>query len=164
MKKRVFLDEDIDPSIADVFGRHAHIHTAGSLGILGKDDTAVISAAIEKCCLIITANQDFLEYYRNHPRRKQGRFFYGLIFLSEQKGFGQRRQLKIALREFAWKNNRQFDGLIAVRKDGKVCREILCCSEHAKAFEVQEAYRRKTEGIGSSKHAPLRVLHTKKAS
>jgi predicted nuclease of predicted toxin-antitoxin system len=76
MKKRVFLDECCG-EVGSVFGTKAHVYTAKDLGVTGKEDPRVIDKAIDKKCLIVTVNKDFVGYYRNHRRRngKNGEFF-----------------------------------------------------------------------------------------
>jgi len=156
MKKRIFLDEDIDVSLAKAFSARSHVYTGKDLGVLGRDDPTVINAATQKGCLIVTANKDFIDYYRNDPRRRQrNTFFYGLIFLSAQGGFEQKRQLQIALRQIPWKGNRAHDGLVIVRRDGNVCCELLCHEDCARQFEAIEIQRRMQRGIGPSRYAPI---------
>jgi len=70
MKKRIFLDECCS-DLGSVFGPKAHVYTAKDLGVTGKEDVSVIEKAFDKKCLIVTANKDFVDYYRNHPRRKE---------------------------------------------------------------------------------------------
>jgi Domain of unknown function (DUF5615) len=164
MKKRVFLDEDIDPSLSKVFGARAHVYTAKALGVLGCDDTAVITAAIKKGCLIVTANKDFIGYYRKHPLRGPNSFFYGLIFLSAHGSFEQKRQLRDAMKQFSWAETRMHDGLVVAYSDGKVCREWLCHVDCAKDFAEQERQRRKHARIGPSRYAPIAVSNAAKAS
>jgi predicted nuclease of predicted toxin-antitoxin system len=65
-KKRVFLYECVGhDELAGLFGRKAHTYTARDLGVTGKEDTTVITRAIEKKCLIVTVNKDFLAFYKN---------------------------------------------------------------------------------------------------
>lgn len=138
-KKRVFLDECVGrEELAGLFGRKAHIYTARDLGVTGKEDTTVITRAIEKKCLIVTVNKDFLTFYKNHPHRKMSFFFYGLIFLSPSKTLTRRQQLQKALQETAWAETRDHDDLIIVHADGRSRHQRLCHPECAKEFEEQE--------------------------
>jgi hypothetical protein len=62
-KKRVFLDECVGrEELAGLFGRKVHIYTARDLGVTGKEDTTVITRAIEKKRLIVMVNKDFLTF------------------------------------------------------------------------------------------------------
>jgi hypothetical protein len=140
MKKRVFLDECCS-ELRSAFGPKAHVYTAKDLGVAGKEDTPVIEKAFAKKCLIVTANKDFLDYYRNHPRRKgkNGQYFYGLIFLKHSKQFTRKRQLQIALTDIAWEDTRQHDDLIRVSATGQTKHERLCHPSCAAEFAKEEA-------------------------
>jgi hypothetical protein len=48
----------------------AHVFTASDLGVKGTGNPRVVDKAFEKKCMIVTVNADFVDYYRNHPRRK----------------------------------------------------------------------------------------------
>ncbi len=137
-KKRVFLDECLGrEELGNLFGSKAHVYTAKDLGVTGKEDTRVIRGAVDKKCLIITVNKDFVDYYKNHPYRK-GSFFYGLIFLGPSKTLSRREQLKKALREMSWAETCDHDDLITVYADGTTRHERLCHPECAKEFEQME--------------------------
>lgn len=143
-KKRVFLDECLGrEEISGLFGSRAHIYTANDLGVTATEDTRVISKAFEKKCLIITANKDFVDFYKNHPARKSGAFFYGLIFLAPSKSLSRRDQLKKALREIEWTETRRHDDLITVYADAATRHERLCHPGCAKQFEEgEQGFRR----------------------
>jgi hypothetical protein len=133
-KKRVFLDECLGrEELGHLFGNKAHVYSARDLGVTGKEDIRVIDGAVAKKCLIVTVNKDFLDYYRNHPRR-HGTFFYGLIFLRPSKTLSRSQQLKKALRETVWSETRDHDDLITVYADGRSFHERLCHPECAKEF------------------------------
>lgn len=137
-KKRVFLDECLGrEELESAFGAKAHVYTAKDLGVRGKEDIRVIDAAVAKKCLIVTVNKDFLDYYRNHPRRR-GTFFYGLIFLRPSKTLSRAKQLHKALKEMAWVETRDHDDLIIVHADGNTTHERLCHPECAREFEKQQ--------------------------
>ncbi|HEX3437572.1 MAG TPA: DUF5615 family PIN-like protein [Pseudacidobacterium sp.] len=129
-KKRVFLDECCSELIS-VFGEKAHIYTVNDLELRGKEDLRVIDKAFEKKCLIVTVNKDFLDYYRNHPQRKRGVYFYGLIFLKHSSKLTRKQQLRLALKETAWAETRDHDDLITVSAEGKTKHERLCHPECA---------------------------------
>jgi hypothetical protein len=134
-KKRVFLDECLGrEELGHLFGTKAHVYSARDLGVTGKEDIRVIDGAVAKKCLIVTVNKDFLDYYRNHPRRRQGTFFYGLIFLRPSKTLSRSQQLKKALRETAWSETRDHDDLVTVYADGRSFHERLCHPECAEEF------------------------------
>jgi hypothetical protein len=139
MKKRVFLDECCS-ELGSVFGTKAHVYTAKDLGVTGKEDPRVIDKAVDKKCLIVTVNKDFVGYYRNHPRRKgkNGEYFYGLIFLKHSKQLRRKRQLEIALDGIAWDDTRQHDDLIRVSADGRTRHERLCHPWCAAEFPKEE--------------------------
>lgn len=71
------------------------MYKAKDLGVAGIEDTRVIDGAVGQKCLIVAVNKDFVQYYRDHPRRQSGEFFYGLIFLSHSKKF-------LELRNSSW--------------------------------------------------------------
>jgi predicted nuclease of predicted toxin-antitoxin system len=135
-KKRVFLDECCGEDLKTCFPPKAHVYTAKDLGVTGKEDTKVIDKAIARGCLIVTVNKDFLDYYRIHPSRrgKNGRFFFGLIFLKHSQTLTRQEQLRIALRSTAWEESRQHDDLIMVSAEGKTKHERLCHPECAAEF------------------------------
>jgi len=134
-KKRIFLDE-CNSDLGHVFGAKAHIYTARSLGVTGAEDTRVIDEAVKKKCLIVTVNKDFVDYYREHPRRKgkNGTYFYGLIFLKQSHQLTRERQLRKALKEIAWEDTREHDDLVRVSATGKTRHERLCHEECAAEF------------------------------
>jgi predicted nuclease of predicted toxin-antitoxin system len=86
-RKRVSLDEQLGPELAGAFGAKAYVYTAIDFGVAGIEDPRVIDEAVHSKCLIVTANKDFVDYYRKHPLRKGSklRYFYGLIFLKPSK-------------------------------------------------------------------------------
>jgi hypothetical protein len=140
MKKRVFLDEQLGPELRTIFGAKAHVHTAKDLGVTGTHDLRVIDKAVHAKCLIVTANKDFVDYYRNHPlRRGTLSFFYGLIFLKHSSQLPRREQLRRALREIAWGETRDHDDLITVYANGHTGHERLCHPECAREFAQAEA-------------------------
>jgi hypothetical protein len=140
-KKRVFFDECLGrEELGGLFGSKAHIYTAKDLGVTGTEDTRVITRALERKCLIVTVNKDFVDFYKKHPLRK-GSFFYGLIFLRPSKRLSRVEQLKRALTEIAWADTRDHDDLITVYADGTSHHERLCHPECAEEFE--------REGLGS---------------
>jgi len=136
-KKRVFLDECCgEDGLKTCFPDKAHVYVAADFGVRGKEDTAVIDKAIQRRCLIITVNRNFVDYYRNHIRRKgkNGMYFYGLIFLKSSKTKSRREQLQAALKEIAWTDTRDHDDLIYVSAEGKTRHERLCHPECAAEF------------------------------
>jgi hypothetical protein len=136
---------ELDRDLVEVFGAKAHVYTARDLDITGTEDVRVIDAAIQKKCLIVTANKDFVDYYRNHPLRKgKVAFFYGLIFLKPSR-LSRRRQLARALREIAWDETRNHDDLVTVYSNGSTAHERLCHPECAAAMKQEEdALRRRS--------------------
>jgi hypothetical protein len=136
-KKRVFLDECCG-EFGPVFGAKAHVYTAKDLGVAGIEDTRVIDSAVDQKCLIVTVNRDFVQYYRDHPRRKSGEFFYGLIFLNPSKTLSRIGQLKRAVKSMAWNETRQHDDLVFVAGDGKTRHERLCHPECAAEFPTEQ--------------------------
>lgn len=138
-KKRVFLDECVEPELANIFGTKAHVYTARDLGVNGAADPAVIDRAVGQKCLIVTLNKDFVDYYKNHPLRKGSpSYFYGLIYLKPVKGTSRERQLRMAMKEIAWNETREHDDLITVYPDGRTHHTRLCHPECAKEFAESE--------------------------
>jgi hypothetical protein len=140
-KKRVFLDECCgEDSLKDCFPGKAHVYVAADFGVRGKEDPTVIDEAIKRGCLIITVNKDFVDYYRNHVRRRgrNGMYFYGLIFLKPSKTKTRREQLQVALKEIAWADTREHDDLIYVSGEGKTRHERLCHPECAAEFPADQ--------------------------
>jgi predicted nuclease of predicted toxin-antitoxin system len=134
-RKRVFLDECLGrDELGNLFGSKAHVYTVSDLGVTGKEDVRVIDSAVAKKCLIVTVNKDFLGYYRKHHRRREGFFFYGLIFLRPSKILTRSEQLRRAIRETAWEETRDYDDLVTVYGDGTTSHERLCHAECAKEF------------------------------
>lgn len=141
-KKRVFLDECCgEADLRGCFPPKAHVYVAADFGARGKEDPAVIDEAIKRGCLIITVNRDFVDYYRNHVRRKgkNGMYFYGLIFLKPSKVKTRRDQLQKALKEIAWEETRDHDDLVVVSATGKTRHERLCHPECAAEFPAEQA-------------------------
>lgn len=138
-KKRVFLDECCS-ELTTVFSEKAHVRTAKDLGVMGKEDLKVIDKAVDAKCLIITVNKDFVDYYRDHPRRKgkNGEFFYGLIYLKPSKQLPRIKQLQMALRTMEWRETRMHDDLIVVAGDGRTKHERLCHPECAEIFPKEQ--------------------------
>jgi len=140
-KKRIFLDECCgEDGLRSCFPDKSHVYVAADFGVRGKEDPTVIDQAIDRRCLIITVNKDFVEYYRNHSRRKgkKGTFFYGLIFLKPSKFRNRREQLQIALRDISWGDTRQHDDLIFVSANGQTRHERLCHPECAAEFPADQ--------------------------
>jgi Domain of unknown function (DUF5615) len=140
-KKRVFLDECCgEDDLKSCFPVKSHVYVAADFGVRGKEDTTVIDRAIERGCLIITVNKDFVDYYRRHPRRKgkNGTFFFGLLFLKPSKIMTRREQLQAALRDIAWNDTRQHDDLIYVSAEGKTRHIRLCHPECAAEFPADQ--------------------------
>ena len=122
-KIRVLLDENIDPELKAAFGKKIPVYTVSDLDLSGAEDKLVIEAAVHKKCLIVTANYDFVEFYRNHEWRKgrDGRFFYGLIFLRHSTTKTRLQQLKAAIKQI----RPDHDDLITVSSAGVVSHEQL---------------------------------------
>ena len=122
-KLRVLLDEDVDVQVRAAFPKSLQVYTVAALGISGANDTFVIEEAIARKCLIVTANKDFVDFYKNHEWRKgrDGRFFYGLIFLKSSRTISQLDQLKLAIKEI----EHRYDDLLTVYANGTVTRERL---------------------------------------
>ena len=139
-RKRVFLDEHLDRALGDCFGKKAHVYTARDLGVSGVDDLSVIDRAVRKKCLIVTANKDFVDYYRNHRLRKgrDNSYFYGLIFLKHCASLSNEIRLRRALKEVAWEETRDHDDVVTVHADGSTSHERLCHSECAMEFKMRE--------------------------
>jgi hypothetical protein len=140
-KKRVFLDECCgEDSLKACFPGKAHVYVAADFGVRGKEDPTVIDQAIKRGCLIITVNKDFVDYYRNHVRRRgrNGMYFYGLIFLKPSKTKTRREQLQVALKEIAWADTREHDDLVYVSAEGKTRHERLCHPECAAEFPADQ--------------------------
>ena len=118
----------------------AHVYTARDLGVSGREDPKVIDKAIAKRCLIVTVNKDFLNYYRNHVRRRgrNGMYFYGLIFLKASQAMTKKEQLMRALKAMAWDESRDHDDLIMVSAQGKTKHERLCHPECAAEFPADQ--------------------------
>lgn len=138
-KKRVFLDEHLGLELKTLFGSKAIVLTARDLGVTGTEDPHVIDKAVRSKCLIVTANRDFVQYYRSHPLR--GRvlnYFYGLIFLKHSHIMPRHEQLKRALKQIAWKETRNHDDLITVYANGQTAHERLCHPECAREFAARE--------------------------
>jgi hypothetical protein len=117
-------------------GKKAHVYLAKDLDVRGQEDTRVIDKAVSHKCAIVTVNQDFLEYYRDHPwrRGKNGTFFYGLIFLKPSHRYSRKEQLKLGLQDIAWGETRRHDDIVFVSAAGKTRHERLCHKECAAAF------------------------------
>ena len=120
---RVLLDEDVSTELKDVFPKKIQVHTVAALGMSGKEDRLVIEEAIQKKCLIVTANNDFVDFYKNHDWRKghDGRYFYGLIFLKHSKVLTRSQQLKLAIKEI----DPRYDDILTVSASGHVTRQRL---------------------------------------
>jgi hypothetical protein len=141
VKKRAFLDECCsEDELEACFPRKAHVYRAEDFGVRGKEDPTVIDYALRRGCLVITVNKDFVDYYRNHARRKgrSGAFFYGLIFLKPSKIMSRQAQLRAALREMDWVQTRQHDDLVIVSGDGRTKHERLCHPDCAAAFPTDQ--------------------------
>jgi hypothetical protein len=139
-KKRVFLDEQLEHELRTVFGPKAHVYTAKDFKVTGTQDPRVIDKAVRAKCLIVTADKNFVQYYKNHPLRKGAlSFFYGLIFLRHSNQLPRKEQLRRALKEVAWGETRDHDDLITVYADGHTEHERLCHPECAKEFAKSEA-------------------------
>ena len=110
------------------------------LGAAGIEDPRVIDKAVHAKCLIVTANKDFVDYYRGHPLRKGSKlpYFYGLIFLKPSKRLSRPEQLKRALKEIAWAETRDHDDLVTVYSDGHTKHERLCHPECARELAEEE--------------------------
>lgn len=122
-KLRVFLDENLSRDLGKAFPKKVPVYTVDDLGLSGADDQRIIEQAVYKKCLIVTADRKFMDTYRNHEWRKghDGRYFYGLIFLTEDKTTAQLRQLKLAIPRIT----PEHDDLVAVSSSGIVTIEKL---------------------------------------
>lgn len=140
-KKRVFLDEQLEHELKTVFGPKDHVYTAKDFGVTGAQDPRVIDKAVRAKCLIVTADKNFVQYYKNHPlrKRKGAPFFYGLILLKHSNQLPRKEQLRRALKEVAWGETRDHDDLITVYADGHTGHERLCHPGCAKEFAESEA-------------------------
>lgn len=134
-RKRVFLDE-CNSDLRHVFGPKDHVYTAKDLGTAGKEDIRVIDKAVERKCLIVTVNKDFVRYYREHPMRKGkfGIYGYGLIFLKPSRNLTREQQLRAALASLEWRDTRDHDDLVYVSGDGRTRLQRLCHPECAAEF------------------------------
>jgi Domain of unknown function (DUF5615) len=139
-RKRVFLDEQLEPFLKICFGRKAHVYTAGDLGVRGFEDARVIDRAVRKKCMVVTKNRDFVDYYRNHPLRKghSVSYFYGLIFLKPCSSLSDEVRLRRALTEIAWDETRDHDDLVTVHANGSTSHERLCHEECARELESRD--------------------------
>ena len=117
-RSRVLLDEDIPDALRTVFPRKTQVSTVAEIGFSGKEDRLVIEEAVRLKSLIVTADKDFVPAYRKHDWRKgkDGRFFWGLIFLKPSKTLTQSEQLKIAIKAI----DRQYDDIITVSATGRI--------------------------------------------
>jgi hypothetical protein len=122
-KLRVLLDENLSRDLAKAFARKIPVYTVAALGLSGAGDPRIIEEAVYKKCLIVTADRKFMDVYRNHEWRKghDGRYFYGLIFLTEDKTTGQLRQLRLATPKIT----PEHDDLITVSSSGTIAVENL---------------------------------------
>ena len=122
-KLRVFLDENLSRDLGKAFPKKVPVYTVDDLGLSGADDQRIIEQAVYRKCLIVTADRKFMDTYRNHEWRKghDGRYFYGLIFLTEDKTTAQLRQLKLAIPRITPEN----DDLLTVSSAGIVTIEKL---------------------------------------
>jgi hypothetical protein len=95
------LDKNLGPELKKAFGRKIPVYTVADLGMSGADDTRVIEKGVRRKCLLVTANADFVDFYRNHEWRKgrDGRFFYSLIFLKHSTTMTKLQQLKVAVKK-----------------------------------------------------------------
>lgn len=120
---RALLDEDVRFDVKLAFPPKVQVETVAALGLSGKDDIYVIEEAVARKCLIVTANKDFVPEYRNHEWRKgkDGRHFWGLIFLASSSSISQTDQVRRALKEI----DRDADDILTVSANGKVSRERL---------------------------------------
>src|SRR5258708_17909484 len=132
-KLRVLLDENLGANVEKAFSKKVPVYTVTDFGVRRAEDRIVIEKAVAKKCLIVTANKDFVDHYKKHHWRdgRDGRFFYGLIFLKHSTTLTRLQQLKRA----AKKINYLHDDLITVSATGAVKCERLCgfdcASEHA---------------------------------
>ena len=119
----MLLDEDVDVSAKHLFPKKVQVYTVPELGLSGKEDRIVIEEGVRKKCLIVTANKDFVPEYRKHEWRKgkDGRFFYGLIFLKESRSLTRIEQLKLAMKKIDYK----CDDIITVTASGEIKRERI---------------------------------------
>lgn len=117
------LDEDVRADVKSAFPSSIPVTTVPELGLSGKDDKYVVEEAVTRKSLIVTANKDFLPEYRDHDwrRGKDGRHFWGLIFLAHTASLSQAEQVRRALKEF----DPAADDILSVSADGKVDRERL---------------------------------------
>jgi predicted nuclease of predicted toxin-antitoxin system len=122
-KLRALLDEDIPDDLKSLFPKKTQVYTVAGLGLSGIEDRLVIEEAVHKKCLIVTANKDFVPEYRDHEWRKgkDGRFFWGLIFLRASKSMTQSDQLKRGIKAI----NPQYDDIITVSATGHISRERM---------------------------------------
>jgi hypothetical protein len=122
-KLRVLLDENLSRDLEKAFAKKIPVYTVADLGLNGAGDPRIIEEAVYRKCLVVTADRKFMDVYRNHEWRKghDGRYFYGLIFLTEDKTTGQLRQLKLATPRIT----PEHDDLIAVSSAGTITVENL---------------------------------------
>jgi len=122
-KLRVLLDEDVRADVKSVFPSKVHVDTIAELGLSGMHDKDVVEQGIARKALIITANKDFVPQYRDHEwrRGKDGRHFWGLIFLVHSTSLSQIEQVRLALKKF----NSKCDDILRVSPAGTVTTERL---------------------------------------
>jgi hypothetical protein len=120
---RVLLDENLSPELRKLFRTKVPVHTVADWGMSGAEDVRVIEEVVLRKCLIVTANWDFVDFYRNHEwrRGKDWRYFYGLIFLKHSNSLTQAEQLKLAIRHIT----ADHDNLLTVSPTGQVTVENL---------------------------------------
>lgn len=122
-KLRVLLDEDVDVQAKSAFARKVMVYTVGGLGLKGKEDRIIVEEAVERKCVIVTANKDFVPEYKNHEWRKgkDGRYFWGLIFLKHSKAMSQSDRITLAIKQIV----PLYDDVLTVSGTGLVTRERL---------------------------------------
>jgi hypothetical protein len=122
-KLRVLLDEDVRADVRAAFPSKVNVATIAELGLSGKHDKDVVEEGIYRKALIVTANKDFVPQYRDHDWRKgkDGRHFWGLIFLAHSTSLSQIEQVRLALKEIDYKS----DDILTVSNTGIVTRERI---------------------------------------
>jgi hypothetical protein len=117
------LDEDIEADLVSVFPKKTQNYTVSGLGMSGSPDDLVIERAIALKALIVTADKKFVTEYENHDWRKgkDGRYFWGLIFLSPSSHITRSEQLKMAIKGI----EARFDDILTVSATGRVTRKRL---------------------------------------
>ena len=96
MPLRIYLDENVDPAIAQGLRRRGvEAWTTSEAGNIGASDEEQLSYAAEERAVIFTHDDDLVSLA--HKWRKQGKTHWGVIYVHQRKyGIGECiRRLKV---------------------------------------------------------------------